>query len=309
MDYQHTGPARAYVEFDDERDGVDYGVKFWLALRKETPGEETMSDEEVLARWVYVGHDENGPETRCICSHPIINNMTIRHIESKEELVVGSVCIKRWMKDVWDAYLESKRKHCDRCHQVHKNRKDNFCKACRVLNKQEEEAKLEEEERKAEQKRIETRKDELRKEWLRRGVEKARIAAEYRKVEENRLKSLGDVIFPFGKHRGSRFEHIRQNDPDYSTWVVGLSEQKVDGDMAELRNYLLEKAKENFKESFITSKPVVLELSFGKHRGKSFAEVKRIDSDYCRWVLAQADPGYLMKPFYDYLKGERGRGE
>jgi len=43
-------------------------------------------------------------------------------------------------------------------------------------------------------------------------------------------------------------------------------------------------------------------ISFGKHMGKTYDEVKRTDVAYCNWVLKQMETAGRMKAFQDWLK-------
>jgi len=43
-------------------------------------------------------------------------------------------------------------------------------------------------------------------------------------------------------------------------------------------------------------------LSFGKHTGKTFQEIKATDISYCNWVLKQSNTRGSMKEFQDWLK-------
>ena len=63
-------------------------------------------------------------EEQCICSHHIVSNCYIRHRRSREMLVIGSCCIKRFMGGC--------RKECTVCGMVHKNRVHTLCNVCRT---------------------------------------------------------------------------------------------------------------------------------------------------------------------------------
>ena len=43
-------------------------------------------------------------------------------------------------------------------------------------------------------------------------------------------------------------------------------------------------------------------LSFGKHMGKTFSQIKQIDISYCNWVLKQPSTRGVMKEFQEWLK-------
>jgi len=44
-------------------------------------------------------------------------------------------------------------------------------------------------------------------------------------------------------------------------------------------------------------------LTFGRHTGKTFEEIKRTDVSYCNWVLKQIKPSGRLKQFQEYLQG------
>ena len=43
-------------------------------------------------------------------------------------------------------------------------------------------------------------------------------------------------------------------------------------------------------------------LTFGKHAGKTFQDIRHIDVSYCNWVLKQTGTRGVMKEFQDWLK-------
>jgi hypothetical protein len=43
-------------------------------------------------------------------------------------------------------------------------------------------------------------------------------------------------------------------------------------------------------------------LTFGKHSGKTYEQIKGIDISYCNWVLKQTETRGSMKNFQDWLK-------
>ena len=61
----------------------------------------------------------------CICGHTINKNYYIT--DGDVILVLGSVCIKRFKTNMHSS--------CENCGIPHKNRKDNKCKKCRVIEK------------------------------------------------------------------------------------------------------------------------------------------------------------------------------
>lgn len=47
-------------------------------------------------------------------------------------------------------------------------------------------------------------------------------------------------------------------------------------------------------------------ISFGKHSGKTFAEVEAEDCSYCNWALGVPDPSPTLKDFVEYLRAKYG---
>eukprot|EP00408_Alexandrium_pacificum_P025721 CAMPEP_0171195544 /NCGR_PEP_ID=MMETSP0790-20130122/21450_1 /TAXON_ID=2925 /ORGANISM="Alexandrium catenella, Strain OF101" /LENGTH=261 /DNA_ID=CAMNT_0011660757 /DNA_START=1 /DNA_END=786 /DNA_ORIENTATION=+ len=44
------------------------------------------------------------------------------------------------------------------------------------------------------------------------------------------------------------------------------------------------------------------QITFGRHAGKSYEEVRRTEPGYCRWALSQERPGGALAPFVRYLR-------
>jgi len=64
----------------------------------------------------------------CLCRHEIKENCWIARKTNPEDiLTVGNCCIKQFVKAC--------KRTCEKCGQVHQNRKDNFCKECRPIKK------------------------------------------------------------------------------------------------------------------------------------------------------------------------------
>lgn len=72
----------------------------------------------------------------CICDTGFSRNVYVANQEREYDsiLVIGCCCVKKFMKTGMS-------KTCSRCSKPHMNRKDNHCKSCRVIMKQEEERK------------------------------------------------------------------------------------------------------------------------------------------------------------------------
>jgi hypothetical protein len=104
--------------------------------------------EEDIKKWRWCGSSVNpdgywaecfpnqlppDPVTKCICGQSILVQHWIT--DGNEFLVIGSECKNKFM--VFGG------KTCAMCGEPHKNRKDNHCKECRGLIKQQEKEKIE----------------------------------------------------------------------------------------------------------------------------------------------------------------------
>jgi len=64
-------------------------------------------------------------EDKCICGHDIKENCYIAHKITKECLVLGNCCIKKYLPK------DNRGKTCEKCNKPHKNRIVNRCNNCR----------------------------------------------------------------------------------------------------------------------------------------------------------------------------------
>lgn len=72
--------------------------------------------------------DEPKLTYKCICNHSIIENCYLAN-EDKKVLIIGNCCIKKFVA------IENRNRRCNKCNEIHKNRKDNYCSFCRELCK------------------------------------------------------------------------------------------------------------------------------------------------------------------------------
>jgi hypothetical protein len=99
-----------------------------------------LTRETVLQEWIYCGSNQfNGEkfhaiypdcklpefEGNCICGQKIEVNHYITDGDGSI-LIIGSECIKKFLQF-------SMGKRCTHCRIIHKNRKDNYCNACRKI--------------------------------------------------------------------------------------------------------------------------------------------------------------------------------
>ena len=112
---------------------IDLKKRFILGLEQ-----YNLTFEEVRDNWKYCGGDSNNHysyfkllypgkkipnhEDYCVCGHDILYNCYIT--DGKEMLVLGSCCIKRFMKH--------NNRTCEVCNKPHKNRNVNRCNVCRI---------------------------------------------------------------------------------------------------------------------------------------------------------------------------------
>jgi hypothetical protein len=118
----------------------------------------------------------------CICRTPIMENCYAVDKRDKEKLVcLGNCCIERFLGD-------SAKRTCERCDEPHRNRKDNFCKECRIQNKEDEKKRMEEEKLK----RIEEEQKKGMEEYKKRMEEEKlkRIEDEKKRMEDVNLKKI-----------------------------------------------------------------------------------------------------------------------
>jgi len=94
----------------------------------------------------------------CICDHYIQENCYVVDRRDKNKIVViGNCCIKRFLKK------ENQGRTCERCEKPHRSRKDNFCKECRIQNKEDEKLKKMEKEIEQQKEREEKALEEQKK--------------------------------------------------------------------------------------------------------------------------------------------------
>jgi hypothetical protein len=114
--------------------------------------EEKQHNKYQYIRWIkwcnkmrfHYKEDEPPKMDRCVCDTKIKHNYYITPNDDREGakhtidiygtykiehiLVIGSCCINHFLED---GIL----KHCERCRLPHKNRKDNICNECRLIEK------------------------------------------------------------------------------------------------------------------------------------------------------------------------------
>ena len=147
---------------------------------------------EVLETWAglwrhyFPSREMPEPVDECVCKQANLRyNCFIT--DGDRIIVIGRICMLQFLP-VQAKGMMSRR--CERCYKPHRNRKDNFCKECRILIQEEKEA---EENQQRLKKRIEEQQLRNYEERLRREEEfkaQMEMAELAHKREEQRLKRL-----------------------------------------------------------------------------------------------------------------------
>ena len=198
---------------DDEPEGGYYAKQFYIALREHSVKDNKLSP---YKQWEYIGGDTGShylklssnmeplpKEYECICTHDIIENCYIQNIITGEILIVGNCCIKKYLK------IDTSKK-CQKCDKPHKNRKDNFCNTCRLINK--------------EAKTIKIKPPQI----LTIGINK----------EANTIKIKPPQILTIGKHKGNSFQYILDNDQSYCKWVLDKNPDYI-SEINKMKDFIL----------------------------------------------------------------------
>jgi len=141
-----------------------------LHRARDDRGEIGSVDDKTLADWArlwkrYFPNEEMPErESACVCDKEGLRyNLFIT--DGKDVLVIGRVCLKQFLPRQAQK-MDARR--CERCVEPHKNRKDNYCNACRIDIKEEEKKRVAEEYERAlmlQQEREAERREQMRREW------------------------------------------------------------------------------------------------------------------------------------------------
>eukprot|EP00746_Dinoflagellata_sp_MGD_P036338 gnl/MRDRNA2_/MRDRNA2_187166_c0_seq1.p1 gnl/MRDRNA2_/MRDRNA2_187166_c0~~gnl/MRDRNA2_/MRDRNA2_187166_c0_seq1.p1 ORF type:complete len:718 (-),score=185.94 gnl/MRDRNA2_/MRDRNA2_187166_c0_seq1:84-2006(-) len=125
------------------------------------------------------------------------------------------------------------------------------------------------------------------------------------------LPPTGDSVMTVGKYRGRTFADLKQNEPSFVSWALG--QQPITSNLKSFIDFLQEEA---VSRGVQTSSPVSSPtqpslpasgdsvLTFGKYRGRTFADIKDNDPSYVAWALRQPQPRDHLIAFVEYLKAE-----
>lgn len=255
--------------------------------------------------WKLVKHDHNltrpAYTSYCICSHEIARNCFLMNKHTKDVIVVGNCCIKRFMP------REASGRTCTICSKPHKNRKNNYCNDCResctITFKGKHSGKtfqqvLEDDPNYCEYFLTQVHTDS---ESVNRFIHYLKNNTTEREKEE---VDLGDTKLDFGKHKGKTFKEVLSEDSGYATW---FAEREARTSVQKLfQKYISENLvveEDEVEEAEEVSDEGDLKIEFGtKHRGKRFSEVLRDDTQYCEWFLTIIPKNPNAVLFNNYLK-------
>lgn len=149
----------------------------------------SVVSEAQLAKWealwehYFPGKAMPEPSHTCVCDKRglryncfITNGMRV--------LIIGRVCLKQFLPKQHQEAKDTIAKRCDRCKEVHRNRKDNLCKKCRPIVKMEQ--RVEEETKRYEEEKRQYHEEQKR----RQEEEKRRHHEEEKKREETGTRSF-----------------------------------------------------------------------------------------------------------------------
>jgi len=127
-----------------------------------------------------------------------------------------------------------------------------------------------------------------------------------RSAEGPLLASEPGTVFPFGKFKGRTFADVKASEPDYVSWTLKAAEPS--DELKAFQNYLHAEGvnlSEHSPAAQATGADVVMLV--GKHKGRTFADLKATEPEYVAWALKQEEPTEQMKAFVDYLKAENAQ--
>lgn len=103
--------------------------------------------------WIHYHGTRPMPKStnECICGQKGIR-YNIYITDGTRVITIGCICLRQFLPKIAESISK---KYCDECMTPHKNRKDNYCKDCRLLRKEREAMKKKEEEEAEEKERQE----------------------------------------------------------------------------------------------------------------------------------------------------------
>ena len=136
--------------------------------------------------------------------------------------------------------------------------------------------------------------------------------------------ATGSSTLFIGKHRGKTFDHVLANEPDYCRWA--LDKDSPTGALKEFQDWLKTR-KDSLSAASATaatattavaphrSPPTAFRfgssaptgsstLSFGKHKGRTYADMLSKEPEYCGWVQDKDSPTGPLKDFQEWLNAQ-----
>jgi uncharacterized protein (DUF3820 family) len=129
----------------------------------------------------------------------------------------------------------------------------------------------------------------------------------------------GSSLLSFGKHKGKTFDHLLEKEPDYCRWVLGADAPT--GALKAFQDWL--KTREDSRPAAPTAAAVApprspatafrggfsaptgsSTLSFGKHKGRTYADMLAKEPEYCGWVQDKDSPTGPLKEFQEWLNAQ-----
>lgn len=132
--------------------------------------------------------------------------------------------------------------------------------------------------------------------------------------------SASKGIVNFGKHKGSTFEEVLNDDKQYCEFVVRQADQSMNPEFTSFAGWLqaqgvsatkdrVSATKDNQDPTQLDSQnPKQLRLGFGKHRDLTYAEALQQEPSYCEWVLSESgkrDAFPSFQAFADWLQQQQ----
>ena len=180
----------------------DPNKRFFEVLRQHSDDKNDPTPE-----WEFTGMVFNGVKEKCICGTKILLNYLITHKRSKHQLIIGSECVKRWIKP---------KMTCEDCDAplgrvLERARKNDFlCRSCKKEKKEREAREKEQEER------IQKKKEEETKRQIK------------------RMDNF--MLYWYGKHRNHPFKMVAEDIP-YTEYLLNIPEEKASESIKAFQKY------------------------------------------------------------------------
>ena len=142
------------------------------------------------------------------------------------------------------------------------------------------------------------------------------------------VAATGSSILSIGKHRGKTFDHMLAKEPDYCRWALGADSPT--GALKEFQDWLKPR-KDSLSAAATTTAATATTavasvalhrspatafrygfsaptgssvLSFGKHKGRTYADMLAKEPEYCGWVQDKDSPTGPLKEFQEWLNAQ-----